>query len=127
MSRFLGCWYDVSMSYQDLEVWKLSIDLAEEVYRVADRLPTRERTVLTDQLRRAVISIALNIAEGTARTTNKEFRRFVDIARGSLRETETCLVLTVRFKFIEHGDLNRCRELCGSVGRMLTALRKSLT
>jgi four helix bundle protein len=114
------------MNYQQLDVWKVSIDLTETIHRTIRSFPPEERFSLTEQLRRASISIPLNIAEGSARTTSKEFVRFLDIARGSLREVETCLVLASRFGYLNDEHYGVIREQLERVGRMLTALRRSL-
>jgi four helix bundle protein len=76
------------LGYRGLEVWQVSMDLAVEVYQIVKLLPPDERFALSDQLRRAVVSIPANIAEGYGRSMG-DYRRFVLIARGSLMELET--------------------------------------
>ena len=80
-------------SYQELEVWKKSIDLAEMVYRTSAEFPVEERFGMTSQVRRAATSIPANIAEGAERHGPREFLQFLSIASGSLAETETFLIL----------------------------------
>ena len=87
-------------SYQDLEVWKKSIDLAEMIYRVSAQFPPEERFGLTSQIRRAAISIPANIAEGAARKGTGEFLQFLGIASGSLAETETFVILAERLQML---------------------------
>src|SRR5947207_9180576 len=87
-------------SYQDLEVWKKSIDLAEKIYRVSSSFPPEERFGLTGQIRRAAVSVPANIAEGAARTGTGEFLQFLSVAGGSLAEVETFLILAARLKFL---------------------------
>ncbi|MBU3679663.1 MAG: four helix bundle protein [Candidatus Kapabacteria bacterium] len=80
-------------TFRDLFVWQRAMELIRVVYAVADAIPPSERYGLTPQLRRAVTSVALNIAEGKQRTTRKEYCRFIDIALGSLSEVEAILLI----------------------------------
>ncbi|MGI5869233.1 MAG: four helix bundle protein, partial [Kiritimatiellia bacterium] len=83
-------------SYRDLIVWQKAVDLCIEVYRLASKFPKTEQFVLSDQIRRAAISVPSNIAEGHARHSRKDFARFLMIAQGSIAELETQLYLAVR-------------------------------
>lgn len=114
------------MGYKDLDVWMAAVDLAEAIHNVNKRLPRDERFALIDQLRRASVSVPLNIAEGSASASSREFARFIDIARGSLREVETCLVLALRFGYLKPEQLADANELIERVTQMLNALRKRL-
>ena len=80
-------------SYQDLEVWKKSIDFVEQIYRLVKQLPKEETYALSDQMRRAAVSIPSNIAEGANRKTTKEYIQFLYIALGSAAELETQLII----------------------------------
>ena len=80
-------------SYQDLEVWKKSIDFVEQIYRLVKQLPKEETYALSDQMRRAAASIPSNIAEGANRKTTKEYIQFLYIALGSAAELETQLII----------------------------------
>jgi four helix bundle protein len=80
-----------SRSYRNLNVWKLSIELVKDVYRITQKFPATEIYGLTSQIRRAAISIPSNIAEGQGRTSSKEFRQFLGIAMGSMAELSTQL------------------------------------
>jgi four helix bundle protein len=82
-----------SRSYKDLEVWKLSIELVKEIYRITEKFPPSESYGLTNQIRRAAVSIPSNIAEGQERNSAKEFRQFLAIALGSVAEIETQLII----------------------------------
>lgn len=104
----------------------MAIDLVEDVYRLADRFPDDERFALTSQVRRAVVSIPSNIAEGYGRNTRKEYLRHLAIANGSLKEVETQLIIAGRLGYIQRDETQPCWERLQSVGRLLTALRKSL-
>ena len=113
-------------SYRDLEVWKSGIDLCVSAYQLTRLLPADERFGLVVQIRRAATSIPANIAEGHARTSTKEFARFVAIALGSLAELETHVIVAGRVgRELDKTDqtlLGRADEL----GRKLRGLQKSL-
>ena len=82
--------------YANLTVWNRAMELAEGIYRVTVNFPNAERYGLSGQLRRAAVSIVSNVAQGRGRRSTKEFRRFIDIAYGSLFELETQLLLSKR-------------------------------
>jgi four helix bundle protein len=113
-------------SYRDLEVWKKSIELAEQVYRVSAEFPKEEKYGLTSQVRRSAVSVAANVAEGAEREGTKEFLQFLGIASGSLAETETLLILAARLGLMTQPDLQPVLEKASSVGRMLNGLKRSL-
>ncbi|MFA5110248.1 MAG: four helix bundle protein [Desulfobaccales bacterium] len=75
-----------SRSYKDLEVWKLAIELVKDVYRVTGNFPSSENYGLTQQIRRAAVSIPSNIAEGQFRNSSREFKQFLSVALGSAAE-----------------------------------------
>lgn len=87
-------------SFKDLEVWKRGIDLVEDVYCLTAKFPANEQFGLVSQMRRAAVSIPSNIAEGQGRKNAKEFIQFLYIAKGSLAEIETQLIICERLKFI---------------------------
>ena len=76
-------------NHKDLEVWKKSMDLVSNIYKITESFPNKELYGLTNQIRRAAVSIPSNIAEGAARNSKKEFIQFLYIALGSLSELET--------------------------------------
>ncbi len=108
--------------YKDLIVWQKSMDLVEEVYALTKRLPVDERYALTDQIRRAVVSVPSNVAEGHGRQTDKEFRQFLSIAKGSVCEVETQLLICVRLKYLTEEQITRAITLCDEIRKMLTKL-----
>ena len=114
-------------SYRELIVWQKAMDLTEEVYCLVKRLPISEQYALSDQLRRAVVSIPSNIAEGYGRNTAKEYVRFLNIARGSNNEVETQLFICVRLKYLQEKDISRALGYCDEIGKMLSTLIKNLT
>ncbi|MFY7853623.1 MAG: four helix bundle protein, partial [Brevundimonas sp.] len=87
--------------YRDLDVWKLAVDWVEAVYRATSNWPSEERFGLTSQLRRAAVSVASNIAEGAARRSTGEFLQFIGMARGSLAEAETQLLIASRLGYLD--------------------------
>jgi four helix bundle protein len=113
-------------SHEDLEVWKLAIDLADEVYDYCKSFPTDERFGLISQLQRAAVSVAANIAEGSARDSTKDFLRHLSIAQGSLAEVQTLLRIARRRKFGLESENRQLTDRGESVARMLVALRKAL-
>jgi four helix bundle protein len=109
-------------SYRDLLVWQKAMRLAAESYRLAKLLPRAEEYRLTNQLLRAAASVPANIAEGHCRGTRKDYAHFVSIARGSLAETETLLLLLVDVELLKEEQVRGALELCSEIGRMLNAL-----
>ncbi|MFN4909590.1 MAG: four helix bundle protein [Bacteroidota bacterium] len=113
-------------TFRDLFVWQRAMQLIHAVYPVADALPSCERHGLTPQLRRAVTSIALNIAEGKQRTTRKEYCRFVDIALGSLSEVEAILlIIHDLYQDAIHIEQGMFEDIT-TLRKMLFSLRKKL-
>jgi four helix bundle protein len=113
-------------SYRDLEVWQVSMDLAEQCYLTTRKFPKDELFGMTSQIRRAAASIPANIAEGQGREHTKEFLHFLSVARGSLMEVETHLLLCDRVGLLTQEKLDLLLNLADRVSRMLTALRNSL-
>ena len=96
--------------YQRLQVWQDAIELVTDVYRLTSQFPDSEKFGLVSQMRRAAVSIPSNIAEGAGRGSDKEFRRFLLIARGSLQELETQLIISGRLGFPGPHDLMQERH-----------------
>ncbi|QED37785.1 four helix bundle protein [Antarcticibacterium arcticum] len=92
------------MDHKDLDVWKKSMDLVEEIYRVTKEFPDHERYGLTNQIRRSAVSIPSNIAEGSGRKGDKELLQFLSFALGSLAEVETQLIIAVRLVYVNEID-----------------------
>lgn len=124
--RVDGNQYRDIRSFNDLVVWQKAIGLAELVYTSTRRLPTEETYGLKGQMRRAVVSVASNIAEGHARNTTGEYLQFVGHAMGSLAELETQVVLSKRLRFMDESTEQALIHALAEIGRMLSALRKSL-
>ena len=109
-------------SYQEPLVWQKSMSLVEETYRLVKLLPKEELYALSDQMRRAAVSVPSNIAEGQARNSTREFVNFLSISRGSLAELETQFMICVRLRYLTQSQIETAMRLCAEVGRMLNAL-----
>ena len=116
----------MARSHRDLIVWQKAMDLVVQVYWLTSRFPASERQTLTDQLKRAVVSVPANIAEGSGRGSVRDYARFVSIARGSLMETETLIMLALRLGFVGHNETDEILGLLSEVSRMLAVLRTRL-
>ncbi len=113
-------------SYRDLEAWEVSMQLVEQVYGLAALLPGAEKFGLTSQLRRAVVSIPANIAEGYGRMHRGDYLHHLSIALASLAEVETLLTLCVRLNMINRETMLPAWNLAQSTGKLLTALHRAL-
>lgn len=113
-------------SYRDLVVWQRAMELVSAAYKLTRTFPGSERFGLTSQIQRSAVSIPSNIAEGQGRLATKEFRQFLGVARGSLRELETQLLLSADLRYAQRTEVDACLALADEVGRMLTALIKAL-
>jgi four helix bundle protein len=114
------------VTYRDLIVWKQSMSLVEECYKLTVGFPNSELYGLTSQLRRAAVSIPANVAEGHRRRETKPYRNHVSIAIGSHGELETYLELAHRLGLLSQPDKARVTNLADSVGRLLFGLHRSL-
>jgi four helix bundle protein len=113
-------------SYRQLEVWQFGMELAEKCYLATRKFPKEELFGLVSQIRRAAASIPANIAEGQGRAHTKEFLNHLSMARGSLMEVETHLLLASRVGLLDQIDLDKLLALADRISRMLTGLRKAL-
>jgi four helix bundle protein len=114
------------VSYKDLIVWQKGMDLAEMVYQFTAEYPKAELYSLTDQMRRAAVSIVSNIAEGKGRESKLEYLHFLAIAQGSLTELETQILLSIRLKYLAENEAVKPLSLCDEIGRMLNTMRTQL-
>ncbi len=113
-------------SYRDLEVWQRGVDLVELIYKLTPSFPSEEKFGLTAQIRRAAVSIPSNIAEGWGRDSTKEYVRFVRIARSSLFEVETQLIIAHRLGYLNEDELKTSLQETEVESRMLLSLIRSL-
>ena len=113
-------------SYRDLQVWRLAMDWVEAIYETKAHWPSDERFGLIGQIRRAAVSVPSNIAEGAARRSTGEFIQFLGMARGSLAETETQLLLSQRLGYTSKDDVSALPGASDDISRMLVSLIASL-
>ena len=113
-------------TYKDLIVWQKAMYLAEQTYKLTKGFPKEETYGLTSQLRRAVVSVPSNIAEGQARQSTAEFKNFLSIAQGSLAEVETQLLLAIRFEYLTQQQAATALSLREEISKMLSSLRSKL-
>jgi four helix bundle protein len=116
-----------SRSYRDLEVWKRSIDLVKDIYEATSRFPPVENFGLVQQIRRAVVSIPSNIAEGQFRNSTKEFKQILSIALGSAAEVETQLIIANKVNYLPISEFNVLLGNLEIIMKMLKKLSMSLT
>jgi four helix bundle protein len=112
--------------FEKLDVWHKAVELADDVYRLTRGFPGDERFGLTAQMRRAAVSISSNIAEGSGRTSDVEFARFIEIAYGSLMEAVSQAVIAHRQSFLDEASLTAMYEKAEELARMLSGLRSKL-
>ena len=113
-------------NYENLKVWQKSIELVDLIYRLTRNFPKDEVFGLTSQIRRATVSIALNIAEGSGKTTNKDFCRFFHDSLGSLREVVTLLIIAKKQDYINAEQLDQAYADAEEISRMIYGLEKKL-
>jgi four helix bundle protein len=116
-----------SLNYADLMAWRKAMDLVESIYKLARELPKDELFGLTSQLRRPAISLPANIAKGQGRNNRGDFRRFLSIAHGSIREVETHIHIAARLDYINDKQRDMIIIQCAEVGRLVRGLSNSLT
>ena len=113
---------DKDFSFRNLIVWQKAMQFAKQVYSLVGEFPAVEKYALSDQVRRAVVSIASNIAEGCGRASNRDFAHFLSVARGSLYETMTQLELAKSVGYIK--SIEEVEVHAAEISRMLTTLMK---
>ena len=109
-------------TYKDLILWQKAMELVKLTYLLIRKLPKEETYALSDQMRRAAISIPSNIAEGNGRKSKTEYIRFLDISRGSLFELETQLNIGVMLEFFNDNDVKEIFGLITEVSKMINSL-----
>jgi len=112
--------------YRELIVWQKAMDLVEMVYRASASFPREEVYGLRSQVRRAAVSVPSNIAEGQARATTADFLHFLSIARGSLKEVETQVIIAQRLGYIDGQKESELTGLSEEVSRLISGLIKAL-
>ncbi len=109
-------------NYKELEVWKRSVALTTKLYKLTSRFPDTERHGLSSQIRRAATSIAANIAEGWGRGSTGEYIQFLTVARGSLMELETQLIVACNLHFLGADASGQTSKEVEEIGKMLNGL-----
>jgi four helix bundle protein len=115
-----------SRSYRDLDVWKLSIEVVKEIYDITSKFPASEVYGLTNQMRRAAISIPSNIAEGQGRKSNNIFCQYLDVAIGSVGELETQLIISKEINYITTEQLDSMLTILDRIRKMARSLSRQL-
>jgi four helix bundle protein len=113
-------------SYRDLLVWQKAMELVVETYRLSSRFPKEEQYGLTSQLRRASVSVPSNIAEGYGRASRKEYLQFLYVGQGSLKETETQIILAEMLGYASKDATKLLLERAEVVGKLLGGLIRAL-
>jgi four helix bundle protein len=115
-------------SFNDLVVWQKSMDFVVSVYKLAKILPKDETYALSDQLRRAVVSIPSNIAEGSGRNSTKEYIQFLYIALGSACEVETQIIIAQRIGYIKDTkeDIKNINEIKKMLNGLISSLKRKI-
>ena len=113
-------------TYRDLEVWKEGVNISTEIYSITQSFPKSEIYGLVSQIRRSAISIPLNIAEGHGRKSTKSYISFLNIARGSINELETCFIIAFNLKYINGKYYNELMDRLNTLSKRLNSLVLSL-
>jgi len=113
-------------SYRDLKAWQKAMELSRRIYAATKDFPRDERYGLTSQLRRAAVSVPANIAEGWGRNVRRDYLRFLRIARGSIFEVETLLILATDFGYLANTAPGGLMSLASECARTLQGLIRSL-
>jgi four helix bundle protein len=112
--------------FKDLEIWRLSRKFCSDIYEITSSFPEAEKFGLTNQLRRASVSIPSNIAEGCSRKSNKDFSRFLEIAMGSMYEIETQLLISSDLDFLSNKKLDVLIIKLNSIIKMTSKFKSTL-
>lgn len=112
----------LNLSHKSLDVWNHSIELIKIIYKLTENFPPKEIYGISNQLRRASVSIASNIAEGCARKSSIEKKRFIEISRSSLVEVDTQLIISKELDYLSDEDLQQFNELLNKLFAKLSNL-----
>ena len=113
--------------HKNLEAWKQSMDLVVEIYKTTKEFPNQENYGITNQVRRAAVSVPSNIAEGAARQTKKEFANFLHVAQGSLSELDTPIEIASRLGYIDDRSRKSLEDRMQPIDKMITGLIRHLS
>jgi four helix bundle protein len=116
----------VRHNFRNLKIYKRAIDYSIELYKMTSNFPKEEIYGLTSQIRRAALSIALNIAEGSGNTSEKEFKRFLEISLRSVYEVIACLDIALKLKFLSETEFEKLTKEADEIAAMIIGFSKSL-
>jgi len=116
----------LDLSHKKLDIWNFSLDLVSKIYSLTSHFPKEEMFGLTNQLRRASVSVSSNIAEGLSRTSKLEKIRFLEISRSSIVEIDTQLEIVLKLNLCSKNDLIDVEKLLNSLFAMITSLKKKI-
>ena len=116
----------MAKSFRELLVWQKGIQLSVLVYRLSKQFPREEAYGLSNQMRRAAVSIPSNIAEGAGRLNTREYKQYLGVARGSSFELQTQLTIARELGFGDIGQLHEAETTCDEIGRMLFGVIQAL-
>lgn len=113
-------------NFKNLNIWKLSLELADEIYSLTENFPKNEEFGLKSQVRRCAVSVASNIAEGSSRSSNKDFNRFLEISLGSLFELQTQIIISYNRNFLAQSQLEMIELKITELQKMISGFQKTL-
>ena len=114
------------LPYKKLNIWTIGIEIVNEIYEITEKFPKEEIFGLTSQIRRSAVSIPSNIAEGSQRTSNKEFANFILIAKGSLAELQTQLLIAKNLQYLNNDKFEQINGKAENLNKMLYRFYLSL-
>jgi len=113
-------------NFKKLSIWIKSVDFVTEIYKVTNTFPVNERFGLISQLQRAAVSVPTNISEGSAKSSNKDFARFLEISLGSTFELETELFVSLNLSYIDQEQYNQLQEKLAELQKMIIGFKDKL-
>ncbi|MFA7494371.1 MAG: four helix bundle protein [Proteiniphilum sp.] len=113
-------------NFKKLDIWNRSVEFVTDIYRLVNTFPQVERFGLIAQMQRAAVSIPTNIAEGSAKSSNKDFARFLEISLGSAYELETELSLSFKLSYIEAETYEQFQQKLSELQRMISGFKNTL-
>ncbi|MDP4202334.1 MAG: four helix bundle protein [Bacteroidota bacterium] len=113
-------------NFKKLAIWTKSVEFVTDIYKITNTFPSHERFGLISQLQRAAVSVPTNISEGSAKTSNKDFARFLEISLGSTFELETELLVSLNLSYIDVEEYNRLQEKLSELQKMIIGFKNNL-
>jgi four helix bundle protein len=113
-------------NFKKLSIWIKSVDFVTEIYKVTNTFPSNERFGLVSQLQRAAVSVPTNISEGSVKSSNKDFARFLEISLGSTFELETELLISLNLSYIDLEKYNQLQEKLAELQKMIIGFKEKL-